>query len=153
MLSWGWQWALSWDLPIRPVLASKDPSHVVLIQVMELDRAAFVQGFANLISLLFYSSGSWHRCAGATALIAFLSFLWFMFPCIVLFYDTPYFRLGVTFLSSGHTKQLVKDPQWLPPNNWGRIVLTAGLVVGSGLYLSSLSLYFGMHTFRFWPWD
>lgn len=88
VLSWGWQWALSWDLPLRLVLASKAPSHAVLIQVMELDRAAFVQGFKKLISLLFYFSGSWNRCAKATVLIAFLSFVcvWFMFPCIILFY-------------------------------------------------------------------
>lgn len=105
VLSWGWQWALSWDLPLRLALASKAPSHVVFIQVTELDRAAFVQGFKKLISLLFYFSGSWNRCARATVLIAFLSFVcvcvWFMFACIILFYFILWhslFQVGGNFL-------------------------------------------------------
>lgn len=95
---------------------------------MELDRAAFVQGFAKLISVLFYSSGSWNRCAGATELIAGFFFFLVHVPMHYFASWHSLFQVGVTFISSGHAKCLVKDPRQLLPIKWGSTGLTAGLV-------------------------
>lgn len=140
MLSWGWQWALSWDLPIYLALASSlacsftcyfDPGDGT-------GQSSFCAGICktHLFAVLLrwkLKQVCWSHCTHCI----FVSFV-VQFLCIMLFYDTLYFRLGVTFLSSGYMKWLMKEPQWLLQNNGGRTGLTAGLVVGSGVYLSMI---------------
>lgn len=66
--------AVGWKLRPAHLPSACEQGSLTHCLIQVLDRAAFVQRFAELVRLQFYFSGSWNRCAGATVFIAFIYF-------------------------------------------------------------------------------